>query len=461
LTQISEPSWANWGPDSKVRLLSALLHERWLRQARPEQLPPPGEWRVWYLRGGRGSGKSRTGAETFAKWILDSPPGDWAIVAPTYGDARDVCVESESGMLASLGGCATNWNRSIGELTIANGSRVYLDGADDGALRIQGKNLRGAWCDEVGLWRRGWRTAWQESLQFAVRLSPAQIIATGTPKAGHPLVKILLTDPSTVVTRMKTMDNAANLHPNALAELIRLYGDSRLGRQELEAEFLEDVEGALWTREQIDLLRVNEAPELERVVVAVDPNASASEASNAAGIVIVGLGMDRKGYVLADRTCEKGGPRAWAQAAVTAYRDFSADAIIAEANNGGEMVKITIQTVDDTVPIKLVHASRGKRVRAEPIASMYEGEIPKIHHCRTYDGLISDLRELEEQMVTWTPEAESPDRMDALVWGLSELMLKRQLGQMKILQPKGQIEGVGEGYGGGTGWNRGFFGRLF
>jgi phage terminase large subunit-like protein len=460
-------AWNKWEPDEKLRLLAALHYRRWncgldscdglehgdwtWRHSRTEQRVPPGDdWRVWYLRGGRGSGKSRTGAETLSQWILDNEPGDWAIVGPTYGDARDVCVESESGMLACLGSAVVTWNRSIGELQIANGSRIYLDGGDDGAFRIQGKNLRGAWCDEIGLWRKGWRTAWQESLQFAVRLAPGRIVATGTPKSGHPLVKMLLDDPHTIVTRMKTTDNAANLHPHALAELIRMYSGTRLGRQELEAEFLEDVEGALWTREQIDACRVETAPILERVVVAVDPNASTSEASNAAGIVVVGRGEDGRGYVLADRTVA-GGPRAWAKASVDAYHDFKADRIVAEKNNGGQMVEITIQTVDEKVPIKLVTASRGKRVRAEPIASLYEQE--KIKHVRSYDGYIADLEALEEEMVSWTPEAESPDRMDALVWGFSEVMLGRRYGQATILNPVGQIQGVGRGYGGGKGWD--------
>lgn len=457
----SKDSWQGWEPDARLELLSRLQRHRWicdraecdglehegwqLRHARTAQRPPDGLWRCWYLQGGRGSGKSRTGAETLKDLILGNEPGEWAIIAPTYADARDVCVESPGGVLAALGGTVANWNRSTGQVQLHNGSVVFLDGADDGAFRIQGKNLRGAWCDEVGLWGRGWKTAWMESLQFAVRLAPGKIVATGTPKAGHPLIKHLLADPYTRVTRMRTMDNSSNLDPMALEELKRQYAGSRLGRQELEAEFLEDIEGALWSRTQLDDLRVGEPPELSRVLVAVDPNVSSNEASNSAGIVVVGRGKrDGLGYVIADRTTA-GGPRAWAQAAIAAYHFYEADLIVAEKNQGGEMVRITIETVLDTAPIKLVHASHGKRIRAEPIATLYEGDAPRVRHCRSWKGAPVDLQALEDQMVTWTPEADSPDRMDALVWGLSELMLGRTYGPARILNPNSNTAATGYG----------------
>lgn len=424
--------------------MTRLRRELWEEQARPEQLPPPGDWLVWYIQAGRGAGKTRAGAENFADMILSSEPGEWAVIAPTYGDARDVCVESDSGLLKALSGAVYNWNRSTGEIQVANGSKVFLDGADDGALRIQGRNLRGAWCDEIGLWRRGWRRAWEESLRFAVRLAPGKIIASGTPKGGTGLVPHLLADPSTVVTRMRTLDNADNLSPPALEELMRLFSGRRLGRQELEGELMEDVEGALWTLAQIDALRVDDAPLLRRIVVAVDPNASSRESANNAGIVVVGIGRNGLGYVLDDRTITSGGPRAWAKASVDAYHDWSADRIVAEKNNGGDMVELTIKTVDAKVPVKLVTATRGKRVRAEPIAALYEGDDdnpPQVHHVGTFP-------DLELEMTTWTPEAESPDRMDALVWGLSELMLlSRKPGTGRISVPDARIPGVDEIYG--------------
>lgn len=225
--------------------------QRWAALARPEQIPPVGPWRVWYLRGGRGSGKTRTGSETLATWVREYDPGEWAIVAPTFGDARTVCAESDSGILRALGGRrgdVENWNRSEGKITVRNGAVIYLDGGDDGALRIQGKNLRAAWCDEIGLWR-DWDRAWNESLAFAVRLDPGRLIATGTPKMGHPLVAMLLGDSTqTVHTHMRTLDNAENLHPDAVAALRAQYEGTTLGRQELEGEFIEALEGEILQR---------------------------------------------------------------------------------------------------------------------------------------------------------------------------------------------------------------------
>jgi predicted phage terminase large subunit-like protein len=231
-------------------LLAKLLQLNWQEQARVEQRPPDGDWRVWYLRGGRGAGKTRTGAETLAEWITSSDPGEWAICAPTFGDARAVCAEGPSGIIKALGGVGglvTTWNRSEGVIHVAGGSIVYLDGANDGAFRIQGKNLRGLWADEVGLWEK-WDVAWNESIQFAVRMAPARIVATGTPKMAHPLIAQLLSSPSVVETHMTTMANAANLDPTALASLLEQYGGSTLGRQELEGEYIEALEGSILRR---------------------------------------------------------------------------------------------------------------------------------------------------------------------------------------------------------------------
>jgi len=406
-------------------MLVRLHRERWRREARPEQAEPAGVWRVWYLRGGRGSGKTRTGAETLRGWALGTR-GDWGIVAPTFADARDVCVEGRSGLLAALGGypgpLVPKWNRSIGELELVNGSRVYLDGADDGALRVQGKNLCGAWADEVGLWRRSyWKTSWTESLNFAVRLDPGRIVATGTPKAGHPLVAELLADASTVMSHMSMLANAANLDPAAVADFLRRHPPgSRLHRQEVEGEFITEVFGALWDFDMIEAGRVGlgECPGLTRVVVGVDPSGSADEDSGASecGIVVAGFSrVTGRGYVVGDRSL-RASPNRWARAAVDAYREHKADRIVAERNFGGEMVRAVIQTVDASVPVKLVNASRGKLPRAEPIASLYEREL--VHH-------VGAFRELEDQMCSWVPDTgmPSPDRMDAAVWAITELMI--------------------------------------
>ena len=339
--------------------------------------------------------------------------GDWAIVAPTYGDARDVCVEGpRSGILAVLGGAVENWNRSLGEVRTANGARIYIDGADDGALRIQGKNLRGVWADEIGLWR-GWKRAWEESIMFAVRIDPAKIVATGTPKGRHGLPGLLVEDSDVPVTRLRTIDNAANLSPAVVQALERKYLDTRLGRQELEGELLDDVEGALWTWGMIE--RVDEAPELRRVVIAIDPAVTAKDSSDETGIAVCALGGNGIGHVLADLS-GRFSPDGWARRAIAAYEDFGADRIVAERNNGGDMVEATIRTVDPNVPITTVWASRGKYTRAEPVAALYEQG--RVCH-------VGALAELENQLTSWVPgEGESPDRLDAVVWGITELMLE-------------------------------------
>lgn len=253
-TPASPPSWTIWPQDAKRKLLEKALQERWRLQARPEQLQPAGDWRTWYVRGGRGAGKTRTGAETLADWIARWP-GEYAIIAPTYGDAKNVCVEGQkSGLLKVLGGypgaLVANWNRSEGVVYLANGSTVFCDGADDGALRVQGKNLHGAWCDEVGLWQR-WDTSWNYSLRPAIRFAPARIIATGTPKMGHPLIGYLLDEktPHVARTHMRTIDNMANLEGSAISDMFEEWDGTVLGRQELEGEYIAALEGEILRRE--------------------------------------------------------------------------------------------------------------------------------------------------------------------------------------------------------------------
>lgn len=410
-----------------------LPHDQWAdNHARTAQHPPAGDWRTWYVRGGRGSGKTRTASENLAQLIRTTPgPSRWAIVAPTFGDARKVCVEGISGILKALGPLVPKggYKSSLGEIHTTNGAVIYIDGANDGADRIQGTNLNGAWCDEIGLWhgasedkdKRGrgappkWAHAWNESISFAVRLDPARIIATGTPKVGHGLVKKLLEDPAVVKTHMPTYDNLANLHPAAIAELEASFKGSRLGRQELEGEFIEDVEGALWTRDQVEALTILDVPSgLQRVVVAIDP---AGSPKGTTGIVVAGVGRNGHGYVLEDLSCP-GTPQLWATAAVEAYHRWDADRIVAERNYGGTMVEHVIRTADPTVAYKTVDATRGKAVRAEPIAALYEqGRVWHVgHHVKLVD-----------QMCMWEPTSgESPDRLDAMVWALTELMLNKR-----------------------------------
>lgn len=395
----------------------------WREKAR-EQQRPPDHWRTWYVRGGRGSGKTWTGANTLAE-MAQEEPGEYGVVAPTFADMRDKCIEGPSGLLRALGTNSVEvrrgqakrvemWNRSLGELRLRNGSVIHGDGADDGAPTIQGYNLRGLWADEVGLWK-AWEKAWQESITFAVRLAPARIVATGTPKRGHPLVRQLMADPTVVKTLLRTADNAANLDPVLLDELLAKYGGTTLGRQELEGEILSDVPGALWRRSLIDALRLPQAPVLTRIVVAIDPSATSTESADECGIVVNGIDIAGHGYTLEDLSL-RASPSDWATVAIAAYHKHKADRIIAESNNGGDMVETVIHAVDRTVPVKLVHASRGKHTRAEPVASLYEQG--RWHHVGVFEHL-------EDQMCSWLPDTDSksPDRMDAHVWGATELLI--------------------------------------
>jgi phage terminase large subunit-like protein len=428
-------------------LLRELGPSGWRELARAEQLPPVQQWRTWYVRGGRGSGKTWTGSNTLAEMAQETP-GDYGVVAPTFADMRDKCVEGPSGLLRALdtnkaevrrGGSrlVEAWNRSLGELRLRNGSVIHGDGADDGAPTIQGYNLRGAWADEVGLWKN-WKMAWEESIRFAVRLFPARIVATGTPKRGHPLVKALMVDGTVEKTLLLTMDNAANLDPTLLAELVEKYAGTTVGRQELEGEVLQDVEGALWTRAMItvekpELKPTKEGwiPDLLRIVVAIDPAVTSGEDSDETGIVVDAIGANGIGYTLADLSGRMS-PQDWAKRAVQAYHDFGADRIVAEANNGGDLVSTVIRTIDSKVPVTLVHASRGKRTRAEPVAALYEQG--KWLHAEPFPAL-------EDQMCSYTGAngEDSPDRMDAHVWGVSELM---------------DIQVKSDAWGGGQSWGR-------
>lgn len=410
----------------KYRATTAAPGPSWRELARPEQLPPD-DWRTWYVRGGRGSGKTWTGGHVLAEMAL-AEPGEYGIVAPTDSAVRDVCIEGPSGVIRAFGTniaeikrggsrLVATYNQSSAILRLHNGSVIYADGADDGAPTIQGKNLRGLWADEVGLWRK-WQQAWEESIRYAVRLSPARIVATGTPKRGHPLVKALMADPAVAKTLLRTSDNAANLDPALLAELYTKYGGTTLGRQELEGEILEDVPGALWHRTRIELLRVTQAPELVRIVVAIDPSATSTESADEAGIIVAGVDAMGFGYVLDDLS-RRTSPHLWAMAAIHAYHERKADRIIAETNNGGEMVEAVIHAISSSVAYKAVTATRDKRTRAEPIATLYEQG--RVHH-------VGPFETLEDQMCSWVPGEKSPDRMDALVWALTDLMLNDSWG---------------------------------
>jgi phage terminase large subunit-like protein len=404
------------------RLLEILRGLPWRAVRRPSQVPPEGDWFVWLILAGRGWGKTRTGAEFVAEALQAQPNRRAALVAQTFDDGRDVMVEGESGLLSCLPEPFA-WNRSQGQLVLPNGSRADIYSSEQ-PRALRGPQHHVAWGDEPAHWedaRKGDEigTTWS-NLKLGLRLGEhPRCVLTTTPQPTALLTGIhgrpgLLEQPNVVVTRGSTYENLVNLAPTFAEQVLALYEGTRTGRQELHAEILTDNPRALWQPSLIEATRAAEGVErtYERVVVAVDP--SASSQGDEAGIVVAAKGKDGHGYVLADKSL-RGSPYTWALAAVTAYHDHKADRIVAEANNGGEMVELTIRTVDPNVPVKLVNASRGKVTRAEPIVALYEKS--RVHH-------VGPFPELEEQQTSWVPgEGESPDRLDALVWALTELMV--------------------------------------
>lgn len=416
-----------------VEELKFSLRWHWPFWARPNQRAPEGKWNTWVVLAGRGFGKTKMGSEWIrenvcGKTPLAPPPGGdgWkriALVAETAADARDVMVLGDSGILnCHPKDFRPEWSPTNRRLTWPNGVQAWVYNATE-PDQLRGPQHGAAWVDELAKFRYMQET-WDQ-LQFGLRLGDhPQVLVTTTPRP-MPLIKKLVQDADTVVTRGSTLDNKDNLAENTIKQLYDRYGSTRLGRQELEGEILGDIPGALWTREAIDMARMTEAPDdLERVFVAVDPAASSNEGSDENGIVVVGLARDKdgyaRGYVLEDASL-RGSPEEWAKKAVLMYRKWQADKIVAEKNNGGEMVEHVIRSVDRSVPIKLVHASRGKIVRAEPISALYEQG--RVHHVGRFD-------ELEDQMCTFSVDqirnesTGSPDRVDALVWGLTEIFDK-------------------------------------
>lgn len=392
----------------------ALLYE-WAWHARPNQLAPEGNWTHWLILAGRGFGKTRTGAE----WVRQKAAGTIArriaLVAATASDARDVMVEGQSGILA----CSPPWDMPLYEpskrrLTWKNGSIATTYSADE-PDRLRGPQHDAAWCDELAAWR--YPDAW-DMLVMGLRLGiNPQAVVTSTPRPIK-IIKELAASPDTVITRGSTYENRANLAPSFFTKIINKYEGTRLGRQELYAEILLDNPGALWQRDQIDGLRVKTAPSLPRVVVAIDPAVTSHADSDETGIVGAGFGEDKHCYILRDASM-RGTPDEWAQAAVMLYHELQADMIIGETNNGGDMIATILRTIDPNIPYKAVHASRGKMVRAEPISALYEQG--KVHH-------VGMFPQLEDQMCDWEPTTgrKSPDRMDALVWAVTELMTGQQ-----------------------------------
>lgn len=402
-------------------LLEHLLHD-WEVWAREDQLPPmDGDWRTWLILGGRGAGKTRTGAEWVRAQALglapfaSEPVGRIALVAETYHDARAVMVEGVSGLLAvHRAQERPTFYASRNEVVWPNGSIAQLFSAED-PDGLRGPQFGAAWCDEIAKWRRAGET-W-DMLQFGLRLgSLPRAVVTTTPRANS-ILKGLLNDPTVAVSRARTRDNAANLAGSFLAEMERRYAGTELGRQELEGELIEELKGTLWQRAWIDEHRCSAAPELRRVVVGVDPPVTTGEQADACGIVVVGLGGAERAYVLADESVQGLAPNEWARAVLGAYQRFAADRIVAEVNQGGDLVETVIRHIDRNVAITKVHATRGKWLRAEPVAALYaEGRVAHV----------GELPALEDEMLGFGADGRvggrSPDRLDALVWAVTELM---------------------------------------
>lgn len=397
----------------------AALLRHWPLWARPAQLPPAGSWRVWLILAGRGFGKTRSGAE-WVRMLAERQPGARiALVGASHAEARAVMVEGESGLLAVCGPDAgVEWEPSLRRLRWPGGARAFLySAAEPEALR--GAQHHAAWADEIAKWPYGEET-WS-NLEMGLRLGTApRIVATTTPRP-VPLLRRLLGARGVAVTRGRTEDNRAWL-PDAFLEAMRdTYGGTRLGRQELDGELIEEAAGALWPRALIEACRVRAVPAVERVVVAVDPPAGIG--GDACGIVVAALGADGKGYVLADATLSGAGPEGWARAVARAAEAHGADKVVAEANNGGAMVESVLRAAEASLPLRLVHASRGKAARAEPVAALYAAG--RVFHA----GAFPDLEDQMAGLIAgggYEGPGRSPDRADALVWALTELMLARR-----------------------------------
>lgn len=405
----------------------AFLLKDWPTFAHEHQLPPGGDWAVWLMMGGRGAGKTRAGAEWIRARALGhgwtgeaGPAGRIALVGETYQDVREVMIEGVSGILSVHPKAERpQWNPSRRRLEWRTGAVAQAFSSEDPEA-LRGPQFDIAWADELAKWRNGEETF--DMLQFGLRLGerPRQLVTT-TPRA-VPLLKRLIDMPGTTLTRAATRANALFLAPGFLERVVARYAGTRLGRQELDGELIEDRPDALWQRSDLDACRIAAAPDhLVRIVIAIDPPATATKRSDACGLVVAGLGEDGIAYVLADHSLARARPADWAGRAVALWRHYQADCLVAEVNQGGDMVREVIAAADPAVPVKSVRASRGKYARAEPIALIYEQG--RVRH-------VGAMPALEDEMADFGPggltSGRSPDRLDALVWALSELLLSER-----------------------------------
>ena len=458
--------FAEWTARERNAFFSSLSEKeqqdflyRWNFWARPGQMPPDGDWSVWLIMAGRGFGKTRAGAE----WVRGIAEGDgsarFALVGANYAETRTVMVEGESGLLSIAPPKRRPvWEPSLKRLTWENGAQAHLYSAAE-PEGLRGPQHSHGWCDEIAKWINyaGQAEAAWDNLKMGLRVGfRPRLVATTTPRPVA-LVRALVNGDRVAITTGRTLDNDLHLPVAFLTAMAADYGGTRLGRQELDGELIEDVEGALWTRAMIEGCRVGVIRHAElvsasrasglanpdghkgafrgsgsriksgmtdvmsRIVIGVDP--PASKTGDACGIIVAGLGADGKAYVLADCSVEKASPETWARKVADAADRFDADRVIAEANQGGAMVKSVLHAAKISLPVKLVHASRGKVARAEPVAALYENG--RVHH-------VGAFPQLEDEMCGlligggYEGPGRSPDRADALVWALTELMLGKQ-----------------------------------
>lgn len=399
------------------------------------QMAPPGDWTYWLFVAGRGAGKTDAGAHYVTTHVngpacLDGPvPHRVAIAAPTLGDARMTCVKGDSGILGH--DPAARFVLMDGEVVWQNGStgRIFGSYTPEDVERWRGPQHCLVWADELAAWR--YLDECWDMMRLGLRLGPKPRVVVTTTGKPRKMLKALMRRPDAVVTRATTNDNP-HLVADVRAALYDLYRGTRLERQELGGEIVENVEGALWQQSMIvrdepprHVVNGEVVPATRRIVVAVDPAVTNRADSDETGIIVAAIGTDGNAYVLADESL-RGSPNQWASAVVRAYHRWQADRVVAEANNGGDMVALTLATVDSSVPVKLVHASQGKRTRAEPVVAKYEQG--RVKHPTPLPGL-------EEQMLSWDParDTDSPDRVDALVWAITELMLANPWGGSKSM----------------------------
>ncbi|MGV3511242.1 MAG: DNA-packaging protein [Novosphingobium sp.] len=432
---MAERALLDWLSDASPERIAAFVEDLddkeitewphdWRTWARGNQLAPASAWRVWLVMAGRGFGKTRLGSEWVRSVAEADPEARIALVGSSLHEARSVMVEGESGLL-SIG---APWRRpafesSVRRLTWPNGAQAFLYSAGEPEA-LRGPQHSHAWCDEIAKWDNMSNRAlstW-DNLLMGLRLgSDPRLVATTTPRPVPLVARIVGEREDVVVTRGSTFDNAANLPERFITAMRQTYGGTMLGRQELLGEMIEELAGALWSRRLIEGGREDGAPPCTRIVIGVDPPASAQ--GDACGIVVCGIGDDRIARVLADCSVEKASPERWARAVVNAAQAWSADRVVAEANQGGDMVSAVLRAAQANLPLRLVHASRGKAARAEPVAALYEAG--RVRHA----GMFARL---EDELCGMMPGGEyqgpgrSPDRADACVWALTELMLGQQ-----------------------------------